>query len=196
MAKKEAEVAPVKAEAAVKAEVEAPEMPTGDDPRKDYKIRMAGKNPEDKRYSLWKSAKDCTYCEDGREYEAILAPLPTNKYELIDVPDVTDVNAEFQKIAKLPIDRQAAELANLHKRMMTPVKALHRNGEIKRLTEYKGVLMYALEVNGRVRPCAEVHINMSAKKEEPRWVIKAALRPEGEVPQAASGDKSTPYFRL
>lgn len=135
---------------------------------------------------------------DGKEYPGKMIPLPLTKGVVIDVPQVTNPAEEYQKLARLPLEKQAEAFAELSKRMSVPAKALSINGSIIRLgsiTDPSGKehLCKTTEVNGKLVAAPDLTIDHGEKR---GFISKHFVRHEKNVARAPQGEKQIPFFRF
>lgn len=133
---------------------------------------------------------------DRQEYDARICPLPTNKGVIGAIPSIDDPQKAFAAISLLPLEQQIKAVQELQAKLATPEKALLLNGKTLRLMEYKGHLLYTLDLGNKRVPCAELYVNFKKDgKSADNWKTVSSVLPRENV-SFADQDRTVPHFKL
>lgn len=159
------------------------------------------KKSEDKLLKNRDYYRPCVFVDQhGKEYEAKIIPLPTNKGELKQIPKIlpNKVNDEMQKIQRLPIDDQVVALEKLHVEMRASRPVLRINNEIRPLIQHGDLLCNETDFHGTQVPCMDLLVNVNSGKEgkEPDWRYAARVIPFDFVGTPRAGGRGRPHFKL
>lgn len=146
---------------------------------------------------LWEKTPNVIFVDSSRrEWPARIKPVPVNKYQVVTLPGVRDMEAEYRAIDAMPLQDRVAAFAALQERNARGQSALAVSEKrYDNICEFKGVVMYQTKTPTGNEPICNLLVNFAASEEYEDWQTLHNMRHVRYVGRTAQGHQ-IPHWKF